>query len=58
MDYDNYFDDWLAIATSGRADRSFFADETFFTDSQAAGDATALAEMDGDPEVLPGDVSV
>jgi len=58
LDYDNYFDDWLAIATSGRADRSFFADETFFTDSQAAGDATALAEMDGDPEVLPGDVSV
>jgi hypothetical protein len=37
LDYELYFNDWLAVATSGRADRSFFADESFFTDDEAMG---------------------
>jgi hypothetical protein len=38
LDYELYFNDWLAVATSGRADRSFFADESFFTDDEALGE--------------------
>eukprot|EP01044_Picomonas_judraskeda_P011466 COSAG03_NODE_1566_length_3865_cov_5.286511_1_plen_350_part_00 len=38
LDYELYFNDWLAVATSGRADRSFFADESFFTDDAAMGE--------------------
>ncbi len=43
LDYELYFNDWLAVATSGRADRSFFADESFFTDDETLGEHRDLA---------------
>ena len=36
LDFDQYYNSWLAVATSSRSDRSFFADATFFEQDDAA----------------------